>query len=136
MAIPWLVVLSNIPWREVIVNAPKVADEAKKLWTNLSDPDAKNKPVKSNAAKKPIFVKDEHTIEALENNVTRLTQSVDDLHRQMVDSSQLIKALADQNEILVKHIEINRSRFKLILTLLIVFIAFSLFVFYQLKAVA
>lgn len=36
MAIPWLTVLSNIPWRDVITTAPKVADEAKKLWTSLN----------------------------------------------------------------------------------------------------
>lgn len=32
MAIGWLTVLQNVPWSEVIGNAPKVAEGAKKLW--------------------------------------------------------------------------------------------------------
>ena len=31
MAIPWLTVLQAVPWGDVIRNAPKVADGAKKL---------------------------------------------------------------------------------------------------------
>lgn len=130
MAIPWLTVLSNIPWREVIVNAPRVADEAKNLWTNLNDPDAKKRPTTRKPADKAGNGNDE-TATALQAKVEALEQSVADLHQQMIDSSMLIKALADQNETLVKHIEINRSRFKLILIVLLVFIAFTLFAFYK-----
>ena len=36
MAIPWLSVLKMVPWSEVISNAPKVAEGAKKLWTAVS----------------------------------------------------------------------------------------------------
>jgi hypothetical protein len=32
MAIGWLSVLQLVPWGEVISNAPKVAESAKKLW--------------------------------------------------------------------------------------------------------
>lgn len=137
MAIPWLVVLSNIPWREVIVNAPKVADEAKKLWTNLNDPEAKNKPAARKATtEKPLFAKEEQAVDALQQKITGLEHSVADLHQQMVESSMLIKALADQNEQLVKHIEINRSRLKLMLMVLIVFILVTAVAFYQFKMVA
>jgi hypothetical protein len=136
MAIPWLVVLSNIPWREVIVNAPKVADEAKKLWTNLNDPEAKNKPTTRKSAEEPLFVKEEQAVDALAHKITGLEHSVADLHQQMVESSMLIKALADQNEQLVKHIEINRSRLKLMLMVLIVFLIITAVAFYQFKMVA
>ena len=36
MAIPWLVVLQSVPWTDVIRNAPKVADGAKKLWNTVN----------------------------------------------------------------------------------------------------
>jgi len=36
MAIGWLTVLSHVPWTEVINNAPKVAEGAKKLWKSVS----------------------------------------------------------------------------------------------------
>lgn len=135
MAIPWLVVLSNIPWREVIVNAPKVADEAKKLWTNLNDPDAKNKPAARQAAKKPMYENDGYAVDPMTHKIASLEHSVADLHQQMVESSMLIKALADQNEQLVKHIEINRSRLKLMLIVLIVFMIVAAVAFYQFKIV-
>ncbi|MDB5964602.1 MAG: hypothetical protein JWQ72_1102, partial [Polaromonas sp.] len=32
MAIGWLAVLQWVPWSDVIKNAPKVAEAAKKLW--------------------------------------------------------------------------------------------------------
>ena len=35
-----LTVLSNIPWGQVIENAPKVADGAAKLWSRLRKPQA------------------------------------------------------------------------------------------------
>ena len=36
MAIGWLSVLKSVPWEEVISNAPKVAEGAKKLWKSVS----------------------------------------------------------------------------------------------------
>lgn len=32
MAIGWLTILKSVPWAEVISNAPKVAEGARKLW--------------------------------------------------------------------------------------------------------
>jgi hypothetical protein len=32
MAIGWLAVLQLVPWSDVISNAPKIAEGAKKLW--------------------------------------------------------------------------------------------------------
>ena len=32
MAIGWLTILKSVPWTEVIKNAPKVAEGARKLW--------------------------------------------------------------------------------------------------------
>lgn len=132
MAIPWLAVLSNIPWRDVIVNAPKVADEAKKLWTSLNkDKSEASSSAKKSTEPKRVFQNEHQAIAALQQEVSVLQQSVDDLHQQMLDSTNLIKSLADQNEQLVKHIEVNRSRLKLITAILIVFIFFTLFALFK-----
>jgi hypothetical protein len=46
MAIPWLSVIKLVPWGEVISNAPKVAEGAKKLWSAVSrEPPAFKVPV-------------------------------------------------------------------------------------------
>lgn len=132
MAIPWLAVLSNIPWRDVIVNAPKVADEAKKLWTTLNKDkvEAESSSAKSTAPTK-VFQNEHQAIAALQKEVSHLQDCIDDLHQQMLDSSKVIKSLADQNEQLVKHIEVNRSRLKLVTAILIVFIFFILFTLFK-----
>ena|SRR5687767_2485737 len=93
MAIGWLTVLKSVPWGEVINNAPKVADGAKKLWKAVA-----RKPPSGEAAPSP------------QSELARLGAAVDDLHRQMVASSELIKALAEQNTELVRRIELNRVR--------------------------
>jgi len=36
MAIGWFAVLQMVPWVDVIKNAPKVANEAKKLWNTIA----------------------------------------------------------------------------------------------------
>ena len=35
MPVPWLAVLQSVPWSDVIKNAPKVADGARKLWSSV-----------------------------------------------------------------------------------------------------
>ena len=36
MAIGWLTILQSVPWTEVIKNAPKVAEGARKLWSAVA----------------------------------------------------------------------------------------------------
>lgn len=117
MAVPWIAVLQKVPWRDVIVNAPKVADEARKFWTTIKrepagaatvEPaDVATEKNESSADETPQVIK-------LKQKTAQLATDVEDLREQLVESSTLIKALADQNELLVKHIEINRSRVKLL----------------------
>jgi len=107
MAVGTLItVLSNIPWGQVVENAPKVAEGAVKLWnsvTNRNKQDAiqdkqaaaDNAPSEADRMKARLL--------ALENSVTSLQE-------QMQASSALIKALAEQNTQLVQRIELNRIR--------------------------
>jgi hypothetical protein len=97
MSIAWLTLLQNVPWSEVISNAPKVAAGAKKLW----QASVKKSPASGTAA--PT---------ALEARVIKLETAVAELHAQMLASSELIKALAEQNAQLVQRVETHRRRLR------------------------
>lgn len=102
MAIGWFALLKGVPWAGVISTAPLVADGARQLWKAVSkktlpEPEAANvhSPHPPDAA-------------ALETRVFTLEAGMDDLHAQMIKSSELIKELADQNAALVKLVEAHR----------------------------
>ena len=108
MPIPWLVVLQSVPWTDVIRNAPKVADAAKKLWNTVSrGPDQPPRPVSA-----PVLdvSTDKQALSELQARVASLEAAVSELHSQMLASSELIKTLAEQNGQLVARIEANRVR--------------------------
>lgn len=108
MPIPWLAVLQSVPWSDVIGNAPKLADGARKLWNtvggNAVPPEA---PV---APAEPGNSPDARALAALERRALALETAVNDLHGQMLASSDLIKALAEQNAQLVGRLEVMRVR--------------------------
>lgn len=108
MPIPWLVVLQSVPWADVVKNAPKVADGAKKLWNAIGtqSPLAEG-PVASEAA---TAMPEEQIIDTLRARLTVIEAATADLRSQMLASSELIKALAEQNTQLVQRIEANRVR--------------------------
>lgn len=107
MPIPWLTVLQAVPWGEVIRNAPKVADGAKKLWQSAGRhpaatpaPPAETQPVRTA----------EDAIAALQAQLTATDAAVAELRQQMLTSSELIKSLADQNAELIRRVEAHRIR--------------------------
>jgi len=103
-----ITVLANIPWRQVVENAPKVADGAVKLWKAVT------------GRKKRVAGQDEYPVAAADANLSeedllkarllRLEDNIKSLQDQMQESSELIKALAEQNTQLVQRIELNRAR--------------------------
>ncbi|MHB1093229.1 hypothetical protein [Thiobacillus sp.] len=108
MPIPWLVVLQSVPWADVVKNAPKVADGAKKLWNAIG----KQSPLAAETAASaaPTVLSDEHVIDTVRRRLTVIEAAAADLHGQMLASSELIKALAEQNTQLIQRIEANRVR--------------------------
>lgn len=101
MGIGWMTVLAAVPWTEVIKNAPKVAEGAKKLWNTVGRKDGKTSVTDVAAARSssdPVA------------RIAALELMVDELNRQMQASAELIKALAEQNTQLVERIELNRRR--------------------------
>lgn len=108
MAIGWLSVLKLVPWGDVISNAPKIADEARKLWNGVA-----KKPIrpqhphsKGQAALSPVA----QSIVDLEAQLGEAVAEIGRLHHQMLESSELIRALADQNTQLIKRVEETRVR--------------------------
>lgn len=104
MAIGWLALLKGVPWAGVISTAPLVADGAKQLWKAVSG----KPPLPEPAARSEPPHKTDAT--ALEVRVFALESRTDDLHAQMIKSSELIKVLADQNARLVERVEAHRVR--------------------------
>ncbi|MBI3149893.1 MAG: hypothetical protein HYZ17_15410 [Betaproteobacteria bacterium] len=108
MPISWLTVLQTVPWAEVIKAAPQIADGARKLWSTVARKPAA--PALQGPEENPQVPAAESRLEALEGRVAELEEAVAVLHEQMLASSELIKALADQNTQLVQRVEANRRR--------------------------
>ena len=108
MAIGWLSVLKMVPWGDVMSNAPKLANEAKKLWSTVAKTPPAAEP--SRAKPKPALSPDSQSITLLQADLKRVIAEIADLHQQMLESSQLIKALADQNTQLIRRMEMQRIR--------------------------
>jgi hypothetical protein len=108
MAIGWLTVLKMVPWGDVIENAPKVANGAKKLWQSVG-----KKPVPGvivTPAPNAAPGSGPPDVAALQAQVANLQAAVAELHQQMLASSELIQSLANQNSQLIKRVEVNRVR--------------------------
>lgn len=104
MAIGWMAVLQLVPWSDVISNAPKIAEGAKKLWSTVG----KKPPVGDMA---PLAADDRpSSMAAMEKRLQAMEAAASQLHEQMLASADLIKTLAEQNTQLVKRIEVNRAR--------------------------
>jgi hypothetical protein len=112
MAIPWMVLLKSVPWVDVIRNAPKVADAAKGLWTTVRSDKAANRvgtpAVLSPASGAGSAAASENA--ALRTRLAAAEAELRQLHEQVLQSSELIKMLAEQHQGLVARAELNRRR--------------------------
>jgi ribonuclease D len=108
MAIGWLTVLQSVPWSDVVSNAPKVASGAKKLWNAVAK---KSAPTSNTAPEAQVALSPEaQAVSALKSRILELETAAADLQNQMIASSGLIKALAEQNTQLILRIESMRIR--------------------------
>jgi uncharacterized coiled-coil protein SlyX len=111
MAIPWLVLLQSVPWTEVIKNAPKVADGARKLWGSIGRrPANAAHDVSDDVSDDDSALSPDARLTRLQTRLAALEATTAALHEQMRASSEIIKALAEQNAQLVERIETNRRR--------------------------
>lgn len=108
MAIGWLSVLQNVPWADVVSNAPKVASGAKKLWNAVG---AKTPQAPPAAEPAPAdFPAEAQSFLALQSRIAELEAASADLHSQMMASSALVKELAEQNTQLILRTDTLRKR--------------------------
>jgi hypothetical protein len=113
MALGWMMLLKSVPWGEVISTAPVVADGAKKLWKAVAKKNAgEDLSAAQPAPAAPAAPPSRHTeaIELLQAQVASLETATTELHVQMLESSKLIAALAEQNSQLIARAEISRRR--------------------------
>jgi coenzyme F420-reducing hydrogenase alpha subunit len=106
MPIGWMTVLQSVPWADVIRNAPKVAEGARKLWNTVG----KNAPVPEVAAPGGALTPEAQAYTRVERRAAALEAEVATLREQMVATSELIQALAEQNTQLIQRVEANRVR--------------------------
>lgn len=102
MPIPWLTVLQAVPWGEVVANAPKIAEGARKLWKTVRGGQEAATEASAPPAEAPASLPD------ASRRLVELERRHEALHAQLQESSALIKALAEQNTVLVRRIETNR----------------------------
>lgn len=103
MAIGWMTILSNVPWTEVIKNAPAVADGAKKLWKKVGG--------KASTGEGDVVLTPNASPA---DPLSSLRAQVDELQGQMLASSELIRSLAEQNAELIARVEKTRRRLLLL----------------------
>lgn len=98
--------LTQIPWKDVIENAPKVADGATRLWKAVAN--RKNATAAASALPEADISAASET-ELIKERVAALEATVRGLDEQMQASAELIKTLAEQNSQLVLRVEQNRT---------------------------
>jgi hypothetical protein len=111
MPVGWLSVLKVGPWGEVITNAPKVADGARRLWSAVKKTPATEPPEPATAEVSVAAPSaDAEAIAALQGQLGTAERAIVTLQEQMLASSELIKALAEQNTELIRRVEAMRLR--------------------------
>lgn len=108
MSISIFSVLKMVPWGEVISKAPEIADGAKKLWKAVAK---KTLASETPTEAQPSELSPEAlSLASLQTQLTAAEARITDLHTQMLESTELIEALADQNAQLIKRLVVNRIR--------------------------
>ena len=121
MAAGWFSILQKVPWSDVLVSAPAVAQGARKLWGTVAGrtaeappPDASSAPPEAAPAGAPETVAwaSRADVDALLAQLARTSAHIAELQAQMRASSELIATLAEQNTQLVARLELlaRRSR--------------------------
>ncbi len=89
MAIPWMWVLKTVPWSEVIANAPKLVDGARKLWGSVSKQASAPRQTDDGASTVPGSAPAEATLARLHERVGDLEANLEAVHGQILASSEL-----------------------------------------------
>jgi hypothetical protein len=102
---PVLTVLSNLPWGAIVESAPKVAENASRLWESVkkrrSAPTATDRvdPATASSDRAPP------DLAQLQSRVSELQSVITGLEDELRSSTVVIKDLADQNALLIERVE-------------------------------
>lgn len=102
--------LANIPWGQVVDNAPKLAEGAARLMRAVTGLRKPSETAADTASPSPPEPRSE--MQALQREVEVLRDTVAGLQEQMQVSSLLLKNLTEQNIQLIQRVELNRLRLR------------------------
>ncbi|VXB07740.1 hypothetical protein [Massilia sp. 9I] len=108
MATGWWSVLKTVPWSEVINAAPQVASGARRLWDTVARKSgtAGGMPMGQAMEAEP----EEDHFGTLVMRVEKNEGTLLDLRTQMLQASEIIANLAEQNAQLIAKMEVARTR--------------------------
>lgn len=110
MASGWWSVLKTVPWSEVINAAPQVATGARRLWDQVARKSGAGPA--AGMAPDPMMHEEpqEDYFGTLVMRVEKNEMSLADLRTQMLQASEIIANLADQNAQLIAKMDAARNR--------------------------
>ena len=100
-------ILANIPWGQVVDNAPVIAESAVKLWKAARRKKSAQSPEQDSEADAA-----QTGSGSLNERLVAMEEHIRSLEEQMSTSAELIKALAEQNALLVRRFELNNTRLR------------------------
>ena len=100
-------ILANIPWGQVVDNAPVIAESAVKLWKAARRKKSAQSPDQDSEADAA-----QTGSGSLNERLVAMEEHIRSLEEQMSTSAELIKALAEQNALLVRRFELNNTRLR------------------------
>lgn len=116
----WISLLKHVPWTDVIANAPKVVDSAKKLWDTTvggrEGPAAPPAPPFTDLPTEPPpgapDTPERQALRAMQARTETLEQAVLALREQMQAASQVARELAEQNTQLIARAQAQEERLR------------------------
>ncbi len=102
----WLTALKFLPWGEVIEYAPKLVTGAQKLWHRVKAEKAETEAIIIDQA--PV------SLDQTARELQELKQQLQDTQAQQLELSNLVSALAEQNQRLVNAVNVLRVRSRLL----------------------
>jgi isopropylmalate/homocitrate/citramalate synthase len=109
MALNWIAAFKLIPWKDVAAVTPEIVKGAKSLWSRTKKTGAK-------AGEGDLA---DAGYDGSVASVNRLVARVSELEAEQRSASDLIKALAEQNEQLVAAVAVLRVRTRALLALFV-----------------
>jgi hypothetical protein len=117
MAFSWITAFKIIPWTDVIAAAPTVARTARDLWRGMSKSRGDEPPGN------PAGAATGGTTQTPEAELTALRADLDETRTQLLVSSEVLRALAEQDEKLIAAIEVLRVRTRVLAIVCVALVA-------------